>query len=97
MVGEDRDANRRADAYLPSSSQDWSLEGRENLARDPVEIAFALDLLDQNDEFIAGVPRGHVGAAERLPDSSGDHPDHDIPDGVTERVVDPFEVIDVDE
>ena len=59
-------------------------------------VARLVDRPQQQREFVAAEPRQHVGLARRAPQPRRGLLQHLVADGVAERVVDRFEVVEVD-
>jgi len=69
----------------------------QDASRDMLGLDRAVDALDQEREFVAAEARSRVRTAQARADPGRDLDKQGVAGGMTERVVDAFEIVDVEE
>ena len=91
------DAERGADPDRRAEDDERPAQDVEHAFRDVFRFDGGVDALDEERELVAAEARGGVGAAQAGADPSGHLDEQGVAGGVSERVVDAFEVVDVEE
>ena len=92
-----RDADRGADEDLLALQVERSLERREDPRRNLRGVDAVAAVLEQDRELVSTEASGGVGLPERVLQALADLVEHPVTGGVTERVVDRLEVVQVHE
>ena len=94
--GEDR-AGARGDAHLGAGHHDRRRDGPAELFAQVANLGVGADARCERDELVAGEAGDEAGRSERADEPVRDLDEHLIADRVPEAVVDPLEVVEIQE
>ena len=97
VIRIDADADAEADMQFVSFDQMWQCEGGKQFFRDVGCIQRLFDFGQQNHEFVAALAAYRVGGAHARDQTLGDRLQQLIADGMSKRIVDAFEEIEIKE